>query len=276
MNNTGKSYIKLITVSLILLVFVNKGLTQQIDSGYLTSFDNTKIYYETQGNGFPVLLLHGFIVNSTSWKRTVLYDSLIAAGNKVILIDLRGNGKSGKPHTDEAYRDDAEAKDIMLLMKHLNVKKYDVVGYSRGSIIAARLLVLDKKVRKAVLGGMGADFTNPNWPRRIQFYQALAFDTVPALHNMVQYVQRSGLDQQALAMLQKYQPSTPKELLAKLNNPILVIHGDSDIDNGSADTLAAIFTHAENAVTPGDHNHASQTKEFASAVMRFLRKPGND
>ncbi len=242
------------------------------DSGYFTSFDSTKIYYETHGNGFPVLLVHGFIVNSSSWKKTALFDSLVSAGNKVILIDLRGNGKSGKPHNEEAYQYDAETKDIMLLIKYLNIYKYDVVGYSRGSIITARLLVWDKKIHKAVLGGMGADFTDPNWPRRIQLYQALAYDTVASLHGMIQYVQQSGLDQQALALLQKYQPSTPKEVLAKIKEPVLVIHGDSDMVNGSADELAMIFPKAQKVVIPGDHNHASQTREFAAAVMAFLKK----
>ncbi|MEP6683380.1 MAG: alpha/beta hydrolase, partial [Parafilimonas sp.] len=165
------------------------------DSGYFVSFDSTKIFYETHGSGYPVLLVHGFIVNSNSWKHTALYDSLIAAGDEVILMDLRGNGKSGKPHNDEAYEYDAETKDIMLLMKNLNINKYDVVGYSRGSIITARLLVWDKRIRRAVLGGMGSDFTNPQWPRRIMFYEALTYDTVASLHSMVQYVQQSGLDQ---------------------------------------------------------------------------------
>jgi len=241
------------------------------DSGYFKSFDNVRIYYEVHGNGFPVLLVHGFIVNSNSWRHAALYDSLLAAGNKVILIDLRGNGRSDKPHNDEAYANDAEAKDIMLLIKKLDINSYDVVGYSRGSIITARLLVLDKRVRKAVFGGMGIDFTNPNWPRRIQFYHALAYDTVPALHSMVQYVRTSGLDQQALALLQKYQPTTSKEALSKIKKPVLVIHGDSDIDNGNASALAAIFPNAATAITPGDHNHAAATPEFAAAVMQFLR-----
>jgi pimeloyl-ACP methyl ester carboxylesterase len=242
------------------------------DSGYFSSFDSTKIYYEVHGSGFPVLLVHGFIVNSNSWKHAALYDSLLTAGNMVILVDLRGNGKSDKPHNEQAYQFDAEAKDIMLLRKFLKIDAYDIVGYSRGSIITARLLVLDKRIRKAVLGGMGADFTNPNWPRRIQFYQALTYDTVAALHNMVQYVQQSGLDQQALALLQKFQPSTPREELAKIQIPVLIIHGDSDIDNGNAEQLAEIFPKGAIAVTPGDHNHAASTPQFAAAVMAFLKK----
>jgi len=253
-------------------IFVGKISFAQTDSGYFSSFDRTKIYYEVHGDGFPVLLVHGFIVNSNSWKHTALFDSLLANGFKVILIDLRGNGKSDKPHNDKAYENDAEAKDIMLLLKHLHIKNYYAVGYSRGSIITARLLALDKNLQRAVMGGMGADFTNPNWPRRIMFYHALAADTVAELHSMVQYVQKSGLDQQALALLQKYQPSTPKEVLQKIKTPVLVIHGIEDADNGSADELASLFPNAEKALCPGDHNHATATPEFASAVTNFLKE----
>ena len=68
---------------------------------------------------------------------------------------MRGNGNSDKPHDSTAYDNDAEAKDIMLLMHRLKIKQYSAVGYSRGSIITARLLVLDKRVMNAVMGGMG-------------------------------------------------------------------------------------------------------------------------
>ena len=94
------------------------------DSGaYFKSFDNTRIYYEVKGNGEPVLLVHGFIVNGQSWKRTELYKDLLTAGYKVILLDQRGNGFSDKPHDSTAYDNDAEAKDIMALMKLLKNKK---------------------------------------------------------------------------------------------------------------------------------------------------------
>ena len=109
-------------------------LIAQTDSvHYFTSFDGTKIAYQVKGEGEPVLLVHGFVVNGESWKRTALYSDLLEAGYKVIILDQRGNGKSDKPHNDEAYANDAEAKDIMGLMKKIGIKKYDVVGYSRGS-----------------------------------------------------------------------------------------------------------------------------------------------
>jgi pimeloyl-ACP methyl ester carboxylesterase len=243
------------------------------DSGrFFTSFDSTKIYYEVKGTGDAVVLVHGFIVNGQSWKRTELYKNLLEEGYKVIILDQRGNGFSDKPHTPEAYENDAEAKDIMGLMKKLKIKKYSAVGYSRGAIIVSRLLVLDKRIKKAVMGGMGAEFTNPDWPRRIMFYKALSGESVPELAAMVENVKKQGLDQQALAYLQKAQPSTSKEALAKVKQPVLVICGDKDSDNGSAKELASLFKHPVYRVTPGDHGSASRTKEFSTQVISFLHQ----
>src|SRR3954470_319567 len=116
------NYKYLLFVIILISVFHTALFAQQdikSDSGCFVSFDSTKIYYEVHGSGFPVLLVHGFIVNSNSWKHAALYDSLLTAGNMVILVDLRGNGKSDKPHNEQAYQFDAEAKDIMLLRKFL-------------------------------------------------------------------------------------------------------------------------------------------------------------
>jgi pimeloyl-ACP methyl ester carboxylesterase len=274
---------KQVPMRLILLLcccfFINHSKAQSsadnkfpIDSGYYTSFDGTKIYYEVRGEGKPVLLLHGFIVNSNSWKGAALYNDLLNSGYKVILLDMRGNGKSDKPHDTASYANDAEAKDIMGLMGFLKINKYSVVGYSRGSIINARLLVLDRRIQDAVMGGMGDQFTNPQWPRRIMFYRALTGDSIPELKGVVDYVKQQGFDQLALAYLQKEQPSTSKEELHTITQPVLVISGDQDADNGSAGALAKLLPNSTLGTAPGDHNHAASTPEFSRAVIGFLKK----
>jgi len=239
---------------------------------YFNSFDGIKIAFQVRGEGEVVLLVHGFINNGESWKRSALYTDLLSAGYKVIILDQRGNGKSDKPHTPEAYANDAEAKDIMGLMKKLGIKKYNLVGYSRGSIISARLLVLDKHVKRAVLGGIGTGFTDPEWPRRKMFYRALMGDSVPELQAMVKNVQASGLDQLALAYLQKEQPSTSQQDLKKVKKPVLVLCGDKDADQQEARELASMLKHGNFGSTPGDHGSAVRTKEFSQQILAFLHK----
>jgi pimeloyl-ACP methyl ester carboxylesterase len=264
--------IQLFTVILLTLSLKAFSQSSPIDTLYsFKSFDGTVISFQIKGSGHPVLLIHGFIVNSDSWKKSSLYADLLTSGFMVITLDLRGNGRSDRPHKPEAYASDAEAKDISALADILGLKQYSVVGYSRGAIIASRVLMLDSRVDKAVLGGMGSDFTDPNWPRRIMFYEALSGKPVKELEGVIKYIQDAGLDQQALACMQKEQPSTSKEEFARVKKPVLVICGSEDEDNGSSKTLAALIPGSQYASVPGNHNNASRSKEFANEVITFLK-----
>ena len=155
-------------------------------------------------------------------------------------------------------------------LNFLKIKEYIAVGYSRGSIITARLLILDKRVKAAVMGGMGDGFTDPEWPRRKLFYRALNGEEIEELAGMVKYVKESGLDQQALALLQKEQPSATPDMLAKINKPVLVINGDNDPDNGSPQKLAALIPGAKLQVIPGDHNTTPRSAVYATTIMEFI------
>ena len=245
---------------------------QSANGSYFTSTDSTKIYYEVEGNGYPVILIHGFSGTSQGWKTCPVYGDLLKAGYKVILIDLRGNGRSDKPHIESAYANDAEAKDVMGLMKSLGVKSYDAVGYSRGSIITSRLMVLDKHLKKAVMGGMGDAYTNPEWPRRVHAYKALMGDTTyHDVDDMMKYIHSQHFDNLALAYQQKYQPSTSKQALSKVHIPVLIIRGTEDKENGSETGLQQLIPGSQLIHVPGNHNTAIRAPEFSAAVTGFLK-----
>ena len=259
-------------LAMMLLISCVSYAQQAVTGSYYTSFDGTKIYYEVKGDGFPVLLIHGFSGTGEGWKKGPLYNDLLNAGYKVIILDQRGNGRSDKPHTDAAYANDAEAKDIMGLVSSLNLKKYNVVGYSRGSIIASRVLVLDKRVQKLVMGGMGDAYTNPDWPRRVHAYKALMGDT--SFHDvdgMLKYIQSNPFDVQALALQQKYQPSTSKQELAKVKIPVMIICGTEDKDGGSEEGLQQAIPGSKLTYIPGDHNIAGRSVQFSATVLAFLK-----
>jgi pimeloyl-ACP methyl ester carboxylesterase len=244
-----------------------------IDTGRFESFDGTRIYYESRGAGRPVILIHGFISNSDSWKRSPLYGDLAGSGFRVVLIDLRGNGRSDKPHESEAFENDAESMDVMILADKLGLEKYGVVGYSRGAIIASRVMVLDNRAAGVVLGGMGSDFTNPDWPRRHTIYKALIGEPVPEFEGLVQRVKNDPkLDQLCLAYMQKSQPVTSPAELSKITKPSLVICGDKDEDNGSSKALADMLPKSQYVRVPGVHNDTMRSKEFSAQVVAFLTK----
>jgi pimeloyl-ACP methyl ester carboxylesterase len=235
--------------------------------------DAIKIAYQDTGKGETIVLLHGFINTGANWRKTELYKKLLQQGYRVIVPDMRGNGHSDKPHADKFYENDAEVKDIMGIMSDLKIKKYAVVGYSRGAIVAAKLITKDKRVKQAVLGGVGQHFTNPNWDRRLMFAEAFSGKShlYPEAQGAVKYAKSINADTVALGFLQKYQPVTAPADLLKYKKTVLIIAGDEDKDNGDPSVLQTYFKHATLKIVKGNHNSTYNTADFGDAVIAFLK-----
>jgi pimeloyl-ACP methyl ester carboxylesterase len=98
----------------------------------------TRLRYVEYGAGQPVLLLHGFTADiERAWVQTGVLPDL-ARNYRVIALDLRGHGRSDKPHDARAYEE--LALDVIRLLDHLGIERVHAVGYSLGGIILARLL----------------------------------------------------------------------------------------------------------------------------------------
>ena len=81
--------------------------------------------------GPAVVLIHGYTDNARDWVPLVPY---LSKHFRLILVDLRGHGRSSKP--DCCYTLPDFAYDIVLLLDSLGIRKADIVGHSLGSIIA--------------------------------------------------------------------------------------------------------------------------------------------
>ena len=155
-----------------------------------SSFDGTRIAYHDDGEGPPVVLVHGFgldglgqfgefehvlaiaekrqamfrevfggappLPNLPAEGRRGLRRALLAAGMRVIVPDMRGFGGSDKPREVAAYADSAMARDVLALIEHLHLDAVDALGFSMGSGTTARLLMLrPPQVASAILAGVG-------------------------------------------------------------------------------------------------------------------------
>lgn len=237
------------------------------------SFDKSAIAYIDEGEGEPVILIHGFISTGASWQKTAVKKELLNQGYRVIIPDLRGNGNSAKSHQPSFYDHDAEISDISALADHLKLSSYIAIGYSRGAIVLAKLLVTDQRISKAVMGGMGLDFTDPNWDRRMMFQKAFSGEELPneVTKGAVEYAKSIGADLKILGLLQEFQPVTSIAQLQEIKTPVLVIAGDQDIDNGSPQALQENIKNATLIIVPGDHNGTYKTQIFADKVLMFLK-----
>ena len=100
-----------------------------------------RIRYIEQGSGPAIVLMHGY--TGTADRHFVANGVLtnLAKDHRVIAMDLRGHGKSGKPHEPSAYGEQM-AGDVVRLLDHLEIQRAHVLGYSLGAMIAGRLAVL--------------------------------------------------------------------------------------------------------------------------------------
>jgi pimeloyl-ACP methyl ester carboxylesterase len=122
------------------------------------SFDSNgvQIQYVDRGRGAPVVLLHGFTGSyARHWEAPGVINALQTAGYRVIAMDCRGHGQSGKPHDARRYGLEM-VDDVVRLLDHLHIDRAHIVGYSMGGAIANQLLVrYPARVRTATLLGAG-------------------------------------------------------------------------------------------------------------------------
>ncbi|HET7414604.1 MAG TPA: alpha/beta hydrolase [Arthrobacter sp.] len=106
--------------------------------GYITvdNENNTPIelYYEDQGTGQPVVLIHGYPLNGHSWERQTR--ELLATGYRVITYDRRGFGQSSK--VGSGYDYDTFASDLNTVLETLDLRDAMLVGFSMGTGELAR------------------------------------------------------------------------------------------------------------------------------------------
>jgi non-heme chloroperoxidase len=109
------------------------------------------LYYEDHGTGSPVVLVHGYPLNSDSWERQET--ALLGAGYRVIRYDRRGFGKSSRPTIGYDY--DTFTADLNTLLEQLALEDIVLVGFSMGTGEVTRYLGKygSARVRRAVLFG---------------------------------------------------------------------------------------------------------------------------
>jgi non-heme chloroperoxidase len=114
--------------------------------------EDIKIYYEDHGSGRPVVLIHGYPLNSDSWERQE--PELLSAGYRVIRYDRRGFGNSSRPTIGYDY--DTFAGDLDALLDHLKLEEVDLIGFSMGTGEVTRYLGTygSARVRKAAMFGV--------------------------------------------------------------------------------------------------------------------------
>ena len=243
------------------------------------SFDGQSIAWRTLGTGRPTLMIHGFLADGPSnWIAPGLAAAVAALGRQVILPDLRGHGASAAPEDLAFWRPDTLAMDQAALIAHLGLSDYDLVGYSLGARTAVRMMVRGARPGRAVLGGMGDTGIMQAGARAAMFEDGIRHGEAaadPRSGRVIQAMMAArGLKPGALLGVLASFAATPEDDLRGLPTPTLVVSGDRDQDNGSAEALAALLPAGEVRIVSGDHLSAVSDPGLAAALTGYLSAPG--
>ena len=244
------------------------------------------IHYRDLGDGRPVVLVHGFTGFAEMWGE--LPQSL-SDRRRVIAIDCRGHGQSGKPHERDAYGL-SMAVDLDRLLDHLDIESADLVGYSMGAEIALKLTThLPHRVSSLVIGGSG-------WSRAEGYalYERLAAsletdrsfgalirelappdapapsdEEIRALDEML-----AGNDIDALVAVARGMDGlldiTAEDLRA-IGVPVLGLAGENDPERPNIEMMADLVADFSLTILAGrDHMSALEDPQFDRDIIAFL------
>jgi pimeloyl-ACP methyl ester carboxylesterase len=251
----------------------------------MSSFDSggVEINYIVEGDGPPVVLVHGFASSlQGNWRATGVIPALVAAGRKAVALDCRGHGRSGKPHDPEAYGGTKMPDDVIALMDHLGIGRADLIGYSMGGFIAASLMVRrPERFSTVILSGVGDArmLGNAGRERATAIAEAMEAPDKTAVKNASarafrEFAELSGNDLRALAAMQRsasrswFDPAK----LSEVALPVMVLVGAEDTLVGPPDRLAAAIPNATLVRVPGDHLTAPAMPQFRGAIVNFLKE----
>lgn len=252
--------------------------------------DGVTLHYTDQGAGEPVILLHGFAMNSdVTWRLNGTIDYL-AERYRVIAMDLRGHGLSAKPYASNAYGTEM-ARDVARLMDALAIPKAHVVGNSLGGLVAIKFAAMypdrtltltscgmgwaryagqKQEVAEALAKSLDeGDGFGPLVRYLMPEDQPIGWMEMSALNALVQYAN----DEKALAVMtrQLWELEVSESDLASIAVPVLSVAGGMDPMLSDIQDMAEHVKDFQSVVVDdADHFNLTERSACAEAIRSFL------
>jgi len=238
-----------------------------------------KIYYEEEGNGPPLVLLHGLTSNSRVAWRDGGYVEALKSDYRLILIDARGHGESDKPHDRTSYVWPTPVTDVIAVLDQLAIPQAHFLGYSMGGELCYGLAKhAPHRIATLLIGGMPAQENDFRMFERVDGSDPNAFFAAFETKLGVTFpteakARMAENDLQALTAFAQTRPGL-EEVLPQITVPCLLFVGEADPWYALVRDNARQIAHVTFISFPGlGHPEVLRHPELVlPAVMNFLRE----
>ncbi len=201
-------------------VFEGSHYGNNVESGRYAEIRGFRMYYEIYGKGEPLLLIHGNDGSGNNFTGQIPY---FARNNQVIIVDSRAHGKSVDLTDSLSYR--MMSEDINALLDYLKIDSCNIIGWSDGGNIGLLLSIHHpEKVNKLAITGANI------WIDERAFQSDLLEAPNMAIDSLRQLIQTPEVKNTIKVWnLINQEPGISPQDLNKIQCPVLVISGDSDV-----------------------------------------------
>jgi pimeloyl-ACP methyl ester carboxylesterase len=227
----------------------------QKQEGQYAAVNNLKIYYEIHGNGRPFVLLHGGGPTIQSTFGRILTE--LAKSHQVIAVELQAHGHTLDIDRPLSFEQDAD--DVAELIRNLDIKKADFMGFSNGGTTCLQIAIRHPEiVNKLVLGS--TTYQREGMPPGFfDGFQHTTLDNMPVQLKEA-YLQANpdplGLQRmfdRDVARMKDFKDISDEEIKS-IHSSVLIINGDQEVVLAEhAFKLSRTLPNAQLAILPGGH-----------------------
>jgi pimeloyl-ACP methyl ester carboxylesterase len=256
--------------------------------------DDIRIFYKTIGEGFPLVLQHGFTGSHETWfgrRKEVNYVEALQKRYQLVLLDARGHGKSSKPHDPEKYTTKKMVEDIVTVLDELSIEKAAFWGYSMGGSLGLGAgKYAPDRFCSYVIGGAGlSERDSKERVQRSKGYVKLLEQGAEAFIALLEDLRGSKYENREkerwmnadldayIACSSFYENIGMSEYLPDILTPFLIYVGEEDWAYLPAKECAEIIPNAQFVSFPGLNHFGASTgsKVVLPYVLKFLEETIN-
>lgn len=259
--------------------------SQTFKSGY-SEVNGMPMYYELYGKGKPLVLIHGGgSTIQTSFGRVI---PLFSKDRQLICVELQAHGRTGDRKSDISFEQDAD--DVAALLRNLNIRKSDILGFSNGGNTAMQMAIRHPELCNKIVAASPLLKRDGAFPQFWEFMKNGTFEQMPQAYKDA-FLSVNPDSARLMTMYEKcasrmiHFKDFTDEQLTSIVTPVLLINGDTDVATSEhMVAMSKLISNSRLAIIPGGHGayigeittlreDSKETDFIVPLIENFLDEP---